>query len=107
MGTEKDWSVEQMAEIIGKLMGHGRIKIEIDKARLRPLDVSVLRCDPSKMRKLTGWKPTVSFEEGLKRTIKDFDDRGRVWLWEKKISPEKDVWIDKKGPHRKVELDDK
>ena len=105
MGTEKDWSVEQMAEIIGKLMGHDRIKIEIDKARLRPLDVTVLRCNYSKMRKLTGWKPTVSFEEGLKRTIKDFDDHGRVWLWERKISPEKDVWTDKKGPHRKVELD--
>ena len=107
MGAGKDWSVKQMAEIIGRLMGHDKIKIEIDKARLRPLDVSVLRCDFSKMRKLTGWKPTVSFEEGLKRTIEDFEDHGRVWLWEKKISPEKDVWIDKKDPHRKVELDAK
>lgn len=107
MGTGKDWSVKQMAEIIGRLMGHDKIKIEIDRARLRPLDVSTLRCDPSKMRKLTGWKARVSFEEGLKRTIDDFEGHGRVWLWEKKISAEKDVWIDKKDSHRKVELDDK
>jgi nucleoside-diphosphate-sugar epimerase len=106
MGTGKDWSVKQMAEAIGKLMGHYKIKIEIDKTRLRPLDVSVLRCDSSKMRKLTGWKPTVSFEDGLKNTIDDFESHGRVWLWERKISPEKDVWIDKKDPHRRVELDD-
>jgi dTDP-glucose 4,6-dehydratase len=106
MGTGKDWSVKQMAETIGRLMGHEKIKIEIDKARLRPLDVSVLRCDPSKMRKFTGWKPIVSFEEGLKRTIEDFESHGRVWLWETKISSEKDVWIDKKDTHRKVELDD-
>jgi nucleoside-diphosphate-sugar epimerase len=106
MGTGKDWSVKQMAETIGRLMGHKKIKIEIDKARLRPLDVSVLRCDPSKMRKLTGWKAAISFEEGLKRTIEDFEDHGRAWLWEKKISPEKDVWTDKKDAHRKVELDD-
>jgi len=106
MGSEKDWSVKQMAEIIGRLMGHGKIHIKIDKARLRPLDVSVLRCDSSKMRKLTGWKPRISFEEGLKRTIEDFEENGQSWLWEKKISPEKDVWIDKKGLRRKVELDD-
>jgi nucleoside-diphosphate-sugar epimerase len=106
MGTGKDWSVKQMAETIGRLMGHDRIKIEIDKTRLRPLDVSVLRCDSSKMRKLTGWKPRVSFEEGLRNTIEDFESHGRSWLWEKKISPEKEVWIDKKDAHRKVELDD-
>ena len=75
MGTGKDWSVKQMAEIIGRLMGHDKIKIEIDKARLRPLDVSVLRCDFSKMRKLTRWKPTVSFEEGLRRTAEWFKNK--------------------------------
>lgn len=107
MGTGKDWSVKQMAETIGRLMGHDKINIEIDKTRLRPLDVSVLRCDPTKMRRLTGWKPYVSLEDGLRRTIDDFENHGGKWLWETKISAEKDVWKDKKDPHRKVELDDK
>ena len=104
MGTGRDWSVKDMAEIIGGLMGHDRINIEIDKTRLRPLDVSVLRCNYSKMKKLTGWQPKVSFEEGLRRTIEDFEDHGRVWLWERKLSPENEVWIDKKSPRRKIEL---
>jgi len=106
MGTGKDWSVKEMAEHIGKLMGHKKIEIEIDKTRLRPLDVSVLRCDSSKMQKLTGWKPVVSFDEGLTYTIEDFYRHGRKWLWERKISLEKDVWKDKKDPHRKIELGD-
>jgi GDP-4-dehydro-6-deoxy-D-mannose reductase len=106
MGTGLDWSVKKMAEIIGRLMGHKKIKIVIDKERLRPLDVEVLNCNSKKMRKLTGWKPKVSFKEGLKRTIEDFEGHGRVWLWEKKISAEKDVWKDKKDPHRKIEIDD-
>lgn len=104
MGTGLDWSVKKMAEIIGSLMGHKKIKIEIDKARLRPLDVEVLNCNSKKMRKLTGWKPKVDFKEGLRRTIEDFESHGRVWLWETKISAEKDVWKDKKDKHRKVEL---
>jgi nucleoside-diphosphate-sugar epimerase len=104
MGTGLDWSVKKMAEMIGSLMGHKKIKIEIDKARLRPLDVTVLNCNSKKMRKLTGWSPRVNFKDGLKRTIEDFESHGRVWLWEKKISAEKDVWKDKKGKNRKVEL---
>lgn len=104
MGTGKDWSVKQMAEIIGKLMGHKKIKIEIDKARLRPLDVEVLNCNSNKMRKLTGWKPVVGFEDGLQNTINDFIGHGKKWLWERKISAENEVWVDKKDAHRKVEL---
>ncbi len=104
MGTGKDWSVKEMAEIIGGLMGHDRINIEIDKTRLRPLDVSVLRCNYSKMKKLTGWQPKVSFEEGLQNTIDDFYSHGKKWLWERKISDEKDVWVDKKDSRRKIEL---
>jgi len=102
LGTGLDWSVKQLAEIIGKLMGHKKIVIEIDKARLRPLDVEALQCDFSKMNKLTGWKPTVALEDGLMNTINDFYSHGKQWLWEQKISAEKDVWRDKKDPRRKV-----
>ena len=38
-----------------------------------PKDDPKRRCpDTSKLEKLVGWKPNVSFEEGLKRTIKWF-----------------------------------
>ena len=105
LGTGKDWSVKEIAEILGKLMGHKRIKIVLDKTRLRPLDVSVLKCDASKIRRLTGWKPIVPMEDGLRKTIADFKSHGCKWIWETKISAEKDVWRDKKDRLRKIDLD--
>jgi len=37
------------------------IKIEQDKSRMRPSDVSILEGDCSKFRKVTGWKPEIDF----------------------------------------------
>ncbi len=92
MGSEENYSVEELAHIIGKLMGHKEIKIEVDKNRLRPLDVEVLLCNPEKMRKLTGWEPRVSLEEGLRIMIDYYYSHGKRWLWEKKLVPEEKIW---------------
>lgn len=104
LGTGRDWSVEQLANMIGKLMGHNKIYIEIDPSRLRPLDVTRLQCDSKKARQLTGWKPRTDIIEGLKNTIEDFENHGRKWLWETKISDEKDVWKEKRDTRRKIEV---
>jgi nucleoside-diphosphate-sugar epimerase len=104
LGTGKDYSVEQLANMIGKLMGHKKLSIDIDPARLRPLDVTRLQCDSRKVRRATGWKPRVDIMEGLKNTIMDFETHGKKWLWETKISDEKDVWKDKKDTRRKIEV---
>ncbi len=104
LGTGKDWSVEQLAHMIGRLMGRNKVSIEIDKSRLRPLDVTRLQCNSNKARKLTGWKPRIDIMEGLRRTIADFESHGKKWLWESKISAEKDVWKDKTDPRRKIEV---
>jgi GDP-4-dehydro-6-deoxy-D-mannose reductase len=45
------------------------IKIEPDPARFRPSDISVIYADNSKLRAATGWKPTITFEESLKRVL--------------------------------------
>lgn len=42
------------------------IKIEIDKERLRPLDVPVIEPDINKIYNATGWKPRISLEESIK-----------------------------------------
>ncbi|MFH1189226.1 MAG: SDR family NAD(P)-dependent oxidoreductase [Candidatus Omnitrophota bacterium] len=41
----------------------------------RPGDVMRLYADSSEHRKLTGWRPKVTFEEGLARTVKYFQSR--------------------------------
>ncbi len=78
-GSGMEVSVEEIAGKIGKIMNHKKIEITVEQKRLRPLDVQRLHCDNAKLRKLTGWQPKVSFEDGLKKTIMDFEDRGRKW----------------------------
>lgn len=91
-GYGKDFSIEEIAHIVGEHLGHKQIEIQIDPTRLRPLDVEKLQCNYFKLHQLTGWKPKVGLHDGLKRTIDHFNESGKVWLWEKKIIPEDRMW---------------
>ena len=93
MGSNKNYSIEELALVTGELMGYNSTKIVIDTKRLRPIDVDVLLCDSSKARKLFGWQPEIDIEEGLRRTIEWFKDHGSVWIWEQKIIPEEKMWV--------------
>ncbi|MBR9705801.1 hypothetical protein GOV14_02080 [Candidatus Pacearchaeota archaeon] len=91
-GSGREYSIEQLAHIIADRMGRNSIKIEVEKGRLRPLDVERLLCNYSKLHKLTGWKPSVNIEDGLKSTIDCFNEQGSKWIWETKIASEDKVW---------------
>jgi GDP-4-dehydro-6-deoxy-D-mannose reductase len=41
------------------------IKVEIDPARLRPSDIPRLHGDATKLKTLTGWQPTIPFNQTL------------------------------------------
>lgn len=97
LGTGMDFSVEEMANIIGELMGHNRIEIDIEEARLRSLDVDRLQCDYSKLHKLTGWEPKTSLRDGLQLTIESFKEMGNKWIWETKIAAEEKIWREPRG----------
>ena len=92
LGYGKDWSVEELAHIIAELMGHDSIEIEVEDVRLRPLDVEWLQCNYFKAHRLIGWDPKVDIMDGLKRTIKWYEDIGSKWPWEKKIASEDEIW---------------
>jgi dTDP-glucose 4,6-dehydratase len=92
VGTGKDWSVEELAHMIAELSGYDSVEIEVDKTRLRPVDVERLNADSSKIRKLTGWEPKVDIKTGLKRTIDWYRENGNKWVWEKKLGPEDKIW---------------
>jgi GDP-4-dehydro-6-deoxy-D-mannose reductase len=61
---EKSWKIQ---DILDMLLGMTRAKIEVklDKTRLRPSDVPILKGDCSKFRNDTGWTPEIPFEQTL------------------------------------------
>ena len=42
------------------------INVEIDKNKLRPLDVPIIEPSINKIYTATGWKPEISLEESIK-----------------------------------------
>lgn len=45
------------------------IKVEIDPAKIRPVDVPVIEADTRKIYDLTGWKPEISLEQTISETL--------------------------------------
>lgn len=70
LGSGRGISVGDTAALVMKLMGR-KAGIAADKQRLRPGKSEVLKllCDNSKARKVLGWRPRYSLEEGLALTI--------------------------------------
>jgi len=70
VGSGNEISIGDLAKLIIGLIGRPA-NIESDERRVRPTDSEVQRlvADNTLARELLGWKPTVSLEEGLKRTI--------------------------------------
>jgi dTDP-glucose 4,6-dehydratase len=83
LGSNKAYSVEELAHLVGELMGHDKVEIEIESTRLRRLDVNLLQCDYRKAKKYIDWEPKVDIREGLKRTIEWYMKNGRQWLYER------------------------
>lgn len=46
-----------------------KINVEIDKSKLRPLDVPFIECNNYKLKKQTGWEPKRSLENSLLETL--------------------------------------
>lgn len=70
IGSGREISVGDLAAMIAKLIGM-EIEISQKDERVRPgaSEVERLLCDNSKIGRMTGWKPEVSLEQGLQKTI--------------------------------------
>ena len=70
LGSGREISIGNLALLIGELVGRD-LKIVTDQQRLRPekSEVERLLADNSLAHNLIGWKPTVSLEVGLERSI--------------------------------------
>jgi nucleoside-diphosphate-sugar epimerase len=83
MGSEGGVKIYELAHLIGKLMGHNSIKIEVDEERVRPWEIWHLQSDNTKLYSIIGQKTPTDLEEGLKKTIQYFYDNGSQWDWKK------------------------
>lgn len=70
IGNSNEISINKIAKQIIKEIGNPSIKVEYYKSR--PGDVNRLCADTALFNKLTNWKPSVSFIDGIKETIKWF-----------------------------------
>jgi GDP-4-dehydro-6-deoxy-D-mannose reductase len=52
-------------------------RVEIDPSRLRPIEVPVIYCDPSKLQRATGWTPRIPFEQTAADILDDWRERIR------------------------------
>ncbi len=70
VGSNTEISILDTVNLIKELM-NSDVKFILDEERIRPDKSEVYRlwCDNTKISKLTGFKPEISIEEGLTRTI--------------------------------------
>ena len=79
IGSNLEISVGDTLNIIKELM-KSDVKFTKDKKRIRPVKSEVFRllCDNTKLKKLTGFEPTVSVREGLQKTIDWFTENKNI-----------------------------
>jgi len=81
MGSEDGIKIYDLANLIGKLMGHDKINIITDKARIRPWEIWHLQSDNTKLYSAIGKKIPTSLEKALTKTIKYFHDNNNKWAF--------------------------
>lgn len=75
IGSNRETAIKHVLELIKRKM-NSKVEFVAEKQRMRPKKSEVYRlwCDNTKIKKLTGFKPQVTLEEGLVRTIEWFSD---------------------------------
>jgi len=70
VGSGKEATIRDLVNLIFSIVGKDA-KVVFDPARLRPprSEVERLLADTSRMKEITGWRPSVSLEDGLRKTI--------------------------------------
>jgi nucleoside-diphosphate-sugar epimerase len=83
MGSEDGIKIYELAQLIGRLMGHDEVVINVDQARVRPWEIWHLQSDNTKLYSIIESRPTINLEEALRKTVKYFYDNGNNWNWVK------------------------
>ena len=65
ISSGRGWTIREVLDLLLS-MTRTRIDVRPDPARLRPSDVPILVGDSSRFRQVTGWEPTIPFEQTLR-----------------------------------------
>jgi nucleoside-diphosphate-sugar epimerase len=79
MGSEDGIKIYDLANLIGKLIGHDKVNINVDQKRVRPWEIWHLQSDNTKLYSVIKTRPAVSLEEALNRTISYFYKNDKKW----------------------------
>jgi UDP-glucose 4-epimerase len=69
LGTGRAASVNELYQVLAKITGY---KPEVIRAPKRPGDIYLAYFDCSKAERVLGWKPQVTLEEGIEKTVEFF-----------------------------------
>lgn len=75
VGQGKSYVIQDILDMILSL-SNKKITVEIDPAKLRPVDVPEIRADISKLADATGWQPEIALENTISETLNYW--RGKV-----------------------------
>jgi GDP-4-dehydro-6-deoxy-D-mannose reductase len=64
-------------ELLDVMLAHSSIKVteEYDSSKMRPSDVPISYCNPTKFKQHTGWEPRIPFEQTLIDILDDWRER--------------------------------
>jgi len=83
IGTCKTHKMKDILTLIKQETDTEKKQVVLDKSRLRPRDLETLVTDNTKATKILGWTPTITFEEGIRKTIKWYTSHAQTWGYEK------------------------
>lgn len=69
LGGSGKISLKELAELLVKLNGKGKFKVQPFPKRRKQIDIGDYYSDSRKIRKELGWKPTVALVDGLQQTL--------------------------------------
>jgi len=81
LGTGRSFSVMEVVEVVSKVLGKN-LKVEVEEKFKRPKKAEVfnLIADNSKAKRVLGWEPKWSFEEGVRETVEYVKSLGDISL---------------------------
>lgn len=80
MGSEQGIQIYDLAQLIGQNMGHKKVNVEIDQAKIRPWEIWHLQSDNTKLYSVINYRPKTTLEKAIRLTIRDFRENGFTFI---------------------------
>lgn len=79
MGSESGIQIYDLATLIGQIIGHKDVTIEVDKTKIRPWEIWHLQSDNTKLYSVIEYRPKTSLEEALRLVVEDYNENGFIY----------------------------